>query len=214
MFALNRSWLMMLALTFCLVETAEADLFALFSDDGGATFSDSYVVTTGDSISIDVFLGQDGINTELTDSGLFSLGLAASTPSTTSASITNATLSPVFEFETTNQFDADSFDWESAAFSNPVPMGTEVFLGSFEVTTVANGTTTFSFADIAPGGGMIDGNWLTPDLDILDETIFGAGGTGTYELMVEAVSQVPEPSVGALFAFFCIGLVRKRNRCI
>ncbi len=210
MFALNRNWLVMVAFLFCFAETANADLFPLFSDDGGATFSNSYVVVTGNTQTVDVFLGQNGANTELSTVGLFSMGLTATTPSTTAASITSATPNPVFDFVTTDQFDADSFDWNAAAVSNPTPMAVEIYLGSFDVTTVADGTTIFSFADIQPGTGAANANWLTPDATVLDESIFGAGGVETFDLTI--VSQVPEPCAGTLLAFLCVGIVRRRAR--
>jgi hypothetical protein len=89
-------------------------------------------------------------------------------------------------------------------------MAVEIYLGSFDVTTVADGTTIFSFADIQPGTGAANANWLTPDATVLDESIFGAGGVETFDLTI--VSQVPEPCSGTLLAFLCVGLVRRRAR--
>lgn len=212
MFAINRSWLVILAVLFSATGTANADIFALFSDDNGATFSNSYVVTTGSTLTVDVFLGQNGGNTELTDSGLFTFGLAATAPSTASGSISSATLNPDFDLPLTDQFDADSIDWNAAVLANSAPTGNEVLLGSFDWTTVADGTTTLSFGDILPGTGAANATWVTDNGVTLDEIIFGPGATDTFDLTIEAISQVPEPGSAALIGFLFVGLMGRRVR--
>jgi hypothetical protein len=211
MIAFSRSWLV-LALLVSFTGVANADLFALFSDDGGTTFSNSYTVTTGSTLTIDVFLGQSSPNTELTDEGLFSLGLAATSPSAASAIVTGTTLNPTFDFVSTDSFTSTSIDWEAAVLANAVPMGSEILLGSFDLATTADGVTVFSFGDIQPGTGAANANWLTPDSTVLDELIFDARSEESYGLTIEAVSNVPEPGAAGLVGLFCIALARRRVR--
>lgn len=194
---------------------ARAGLVLEFSVDGGATFGNSFRVAENSSTTVGVVIAEFAPDTILSDQGLLGFGLAGSVLQPDSGFISNASIDPVFDFKTTDQFTGESISWEAAVFLNSVPTGSRIQLGSFQFDATGLGDTTIEFGDIQPGTGSANVNWLSGGFDELDEVIFGPGGNDTPRLSFSVVA-VPEPSSFALIAVGALasigwGLRRKRR---
>ncbi len=201
-------------LSCVLSQIASADLVLSFSIDGGTNFDSEFDVLAGDSLTVGVYLQETALDTILTDEGLLGFGLAAVTSPTNLGLISAATINPTFDFPSTNEFTASTTNWEATVFLNSAPSGTAVELGTFQFDTNANGTTVFSFSDIQPGTGSANTNWLTGlSGSELDQQIFGAGSSNTFQFSINASSAVPEPSsivMLSCLAFLFVGTRRKQ----
>ncbi len=185
-----------------------ADIFPVFSDDGGSSFSDTFSTTPGGTVTVGVYVEESAPNTELSAQGLIGFGFDI-THTTGLGSISSATPNAVFDIENHNVTNADGFEWEYFENTGTGISGNRLFLGAFDFDATANGTTTFTLGDRLPGTGFANESWLTPGLTALDEDIFGAGATGEFEFFIVAV---PEPGA-FLLAFPMLGamLIRRRK---
>jgi len=152
---------------------------------------------------VDVFLNEDDADNILDIEGLFGLGLTAVATPTTCGVISAAMIDPLYDFNTIDEFTDSTIDWEAAILLNDIPVAQSIFLGSFQFDTTASGTTVFSFADRLPGTGTANVNWLSGAGTELDQLIFGAGATGTFDLTINS-TVIPEPGSSGLILLLLI----------
>lgn len=188
---------------------ASADIFAIFSDDGGATFSTTFNSAPGSTVNVGVYVEESFPNTELSSDGLIGFGFDI-THTTGNGTITSATPNPFYDVENHNVTNADGFEWEYFQNAGTGASGSRLFLGAFDFDVTGSGTTTFTMGDRIIGSGFADSSWFTPGLAALDEEIFGAGATGEFDFEIVA-SAVPEPATTVLFVPV-IGLLLMRRR--
>jgi len=191
----------LLATSVC--HPATAGLTLGFSADSGASFLDSFDVLTGDSVTIGVYINEDADDDILDTVGFFGFGLTAVAAPTTFGAISAAAIDPLYDFNTIDEFTGSTIDWEAAIFLNDIPIGQSIFLGSFQFDTTADGSTVFTFADLLPGTGSANTGWLDGFGNELDQLIFGAGATNTYQLTITSTT-IPEPGS---FAFCVVGML-------
>jgi len=199
----------LLATSVC--RPASADLVLTFSIDSGANFSNSFDVMTGDSLSIGVYLNETAPDTILADEGFFGFGLTAVAAPTGFGTISAASILPLYDFNTIDEFTASTIDWEAAIFLNDIPVGPSHLLGTFQFDTTVDGSTVITFADRLPGTGTPNVGWLSGFGNELDQLIFGAGATDTFDLTITAIA-IPEPGSCVLLAVALIGITFRRRR--
>lgn len=201
----------LIVLTLLLIpfNAASADIFALFSDDGGTTFSNTFTTAPGSTVSVGVFVEESAPNTELSSDGLIGFGFDL-THTTGNGSITSATPNPFFDVENHNVTTANGFEWEYFENAGTGLSGSRLFLGTFDFDASGSGTTTFTMGDRLVGSGFTNASWLTPGLAALDEEIFGSGAADEFQFDIIA-SAVPEPGAMIVFAPL-MGLFLGRRR--
>ena len=172
-------------------QSARADITLGFSDDGGLSFANTYFVAPDDSILIDVFLRDSDGAGVLVNDGLLSFGLIGPLTPTTNGNVSDTSINPVFDFLPVDDSTATNVEWIASVFNNAPPTGVDVLLGSFTFTATSAGSSTITFQDIDPGSGSEFVDWLSGTGAGLDEDIFGAGSTGTFEVSFVAI---PEPT--------------------
>ncbi len=195
-------------------QVARADLVLSFTADNGATFSNSFDVTTGDSLSIGIYARETAPDNVLSTEGLIAFGFDVTSSPTGLGTISAATANPFFDLENHNVTTASGFEWEYVEMANTGFQASDIFLGSFQFDTTTDGTTVFTVEDRLVGSGVGDASWLTPALDILDESFFGPGATNTFQFSINA-SAVPEPNSFVFLlgsAGLAAGLRRRRIR--
>jgi hypothetical protein len=204
-----------IATTLCLLvlmlaynTTAHADNLIQFSIDGGTTFGDSFVIDAGSTVDVGVFLSETAPDTVLNDDGLFGFGLTGILSSGAAGAIADASPETVFNGVFTNEFDASSITWNVGVLTGDVPTGSSIALGSFQFDSSGDGASTLTFADIDPDAP----NWLAGDgTTELDDNIFGAGSTRTFQLNLSTTA-VPEPSSVVLLGLAStLGLLRRKR---
>ncbi|MEL7497650.1 MAG: PEP-CTERM sorting domain-containing protein [Planctomycetota bacterium] len=198
----------------CLGSTASADLVIGFSDDGGISFSDDFEVATGDGLTIDVFLRQNGVDTVLTDEGIVAWGFDLTHSPTGLGTIADPTVNPVFDFENHNVITSDGFEWEYAETASLGIRGNDILLGSFQFNASSEGTTTFTVEDRLVGTGVGNANWITSSFASLDEEIFGVGAADTYQFSVNSIVGVPEPNSLLMFGLLGMSVLHRRRRSV
>ena len=181
-----------------------------FSTDNGTTFDNTVNTPTNTGVTIQVFLNDSG-DTTLADQGLLGFGLRVAASPSNLGMIDNGVLNPVFEFTTTNTVTPSSVDWATAVFLNPPPNGPSVFLGSFDFTPTADGSTVLSFGDIQPGSGSVNANWSSGTGTVLDEVIFGPNAANTFSLTINSTA-VPEPTVAPILGLALACMAQRRRR--
>jgi len=187
-------------LTTCFCHPATAAITLEFSIDNGTNFSNSFDVTTGESLSIGVYLNDDQVGGVLDTAGFFGFGLTAAAAPTTFGAISAASIDPLYDFNTIDEFTPSTLDWEAAIFLNDIPTGQSIFIGSFQFDAITDGSTVITFADRLPGTGTVNTGWLDGFGFELDQLIFGPGATNTFALTINS-TVIPEP--GSWGIAFC-----------
>ncbi len=182
-----------------------------FSVDNGTSFSNSIDLLTGDSVTVGVYLNDDAPGGILDTVGFFGFGLTAATAPTTFGTISAASIDPLYDFNTIDEFTGSTIDWEAAIFLTSIPTGQSIFMGSFQFDTTADGSTVFTFADRLTGTGTANTGWLDGAGNELDQLLFGPGATGTFELTITSAA-VPEPATMSLLAMGGLALLGRRRR--
>jgi len=194
-----------------LASTVKADQALAFSTDSGATFSNSFEMNVGDTMTVDLFLNEIGPGTELADEGIIGFGLDLSFVADFGI-IATANPNSFFNLQNHDVRSTTGFEWEYFEEDGSGLRGSTAFLGSFDFTSTQSGLTNFTIADRLVGSGLNNASWFTPTADFLDENIFGAGATNTYSFSINAVA-VPEPSgVALLAAMAAFGFSFRRDR--
>ncbi len=190
-----------------------AELVIGFSVNNGGSFSNSFDVVTGQSLTVGLYLQQTNPDTVLTDEGIVAWGLGLTSAPTNLGTISNRMVNPLFDFENHNVTTASGFEWEYGETANTGIKGTSVLLGSLQFDTTADGTTLFTVGDRLVGTGAVNASWLTPSFSFLDEQIFGAGATNDFRFSINA-SAVPEPSSFAMFSCIAGLAICRRRRSV
>lgn len=190
--------------------TTSADVVLAFSSDSGSSFSTSFDIAIGDNLTIDVFVRDSGSTTLATD-GLFGFHLTGTALPMNTGTVTTGGIGSIFDFDRTDNSTSSTIDWQAAVFSNTIPIASSIHLGSFDFSASSVGTTTFTFADANPGTETTDVDWLSGLGIELDQTIFGAGATDTYSMIITAAA-IPEPSSLAILLVAAAAWHGKRRR--
>lgn len=200
----------LLAMSVC--HPATAAVILGFSVDNGASFSNSFDVLTGESVTVGVYITEDDDDNILDTVGFFGFGLTAASTPTILGTISAAAIDPLYDFNTIDEFTGSTIDWEAAIFLNAIPIGQSHFLGSFQFDATADGSTVISFADRLPGTGTATTGWLDGSGAELDQLLFGPGATGTFEVTINSTA-IPEPGSFALCvgSLLIAGLRRRRK---
>ncbi len=188
----------LLAISIC--HPASAVLTLGFSTDNGTSFSNSFDLLTGESITIGVYINEEADDNILDTVGFFGFGLTAASAPTTFGAVSAAAIDPLYDFNTIDEFTGSTIDWEAAIFLNDIPIAQSHFLGSFQFDATADGSTVFTFADRLVGTGTATTGWLDGSGEELDQLLFGPGATGTFAVTINS-TPIPEPGSFAL----CVG---------
>jgi len=200
----------LLATAVCRPATAALTLG--FSIDNGSNFSESFDLLTGESVAVGVYLNDDVSGGILETAGFFGFGLTAAAP-TTFGTISAASIDPLYDFGTIDQFTGSTIDWEAAIFLNSTPTGQSILIGSFQFDATADGSTVLTFGDRLVGTGPVNAGWLDGLGNELDQSIFGPGATGTFQLTITSTT-IPEPGTSGLMVAALIGVAVRRKRRI
>lgn len=195
---LAKSFLALSILTIGLPAVSSADLTLAFSDDGGASFAESFTqISPGDTSTISIFVqelpGSTG-STLLSSAGLIGFGIEVATDTTAAANISAVTQNPLFDFVSDNSTTPTGFVLEAFELANTGVSGESVFLASFEFQSTTDGITNFNVLDNIPGDGVASDSFLTPTLDGLDSQIFS---NGPFNFTVTTPA-IPEPNVACM----------------
>ena len=197
--------------TTCSASFAAAELILSFSDDGGQTFSNAFDTSVGENVTIGIYIQETQPDTLLSSAGLISFGMEVSSSPAQVGSILSATPDERFDLMNHDSMTSSNFQWEYAD-TDPVTNTSSVLrLGSFDYQATSMGVSNFAVRDRLVGSGIGNASWLTPNLDVLDEQIFGSGAGGSYSFSISTTA-IPEPD--AAFACFlgAMLLVRRRRR--
>ena len=201
--------LIFLLCSVILASAARADLSLVFSRDNGNTFSNSFSSTVGNSLTIGIFLQQTAPDTILTNEGLIGFGLDLSQLSG-AGTISNPSQNTFFDFSNHNSVTGNGFEWEFFETANTGLKGSTLMIGSFQFNSDSVGDNAFSIEDRLVGAGLQHASWLTPTLNPIDESIFGAGATETYDFNID-FSAIPEPGICWVLASTVLLAKRRRN---
>lgn len=163
-----------------------AQLNVVFSTDGGSTFSNTGSVTVGNTISVGVYLEDSDTNGPVATDGLLGFGIIGDLLPQNLGLINNTAIDAAFGIRQTGASSSVKIDWEAATFIMP-PSGSPVLLGTFDYQSTAAGTSVIDFSDKRPGSSSADTDWASGTGVELDETIFGAGATGTFSFSINSV---------------------------
>jgi len=180
-----------------------------FEFDNGSTPQNSFAVNVGQTITISIYLTQDGGGTSnaLNTLGLSSAGVQLNTTTPSVANVTAVAGNSAFDgiHYTTG---ANATLNETVIVNSPVVSPSNdpnrIYLGSFTFTGYSAGTTT-SISAVTPGGASnVLGDYTTS----IDNLIAGSS-------VAISVNAVPEPSsliLGGLLACgICCGYVKRRR---
>lgn len=186
---------------------ANADLAIQFSLDNGLSFDSEVRLLEGDTANIEVYLTDSDINGPIAGlqpgEGLlqFELFLEGDTNFST---ITDAAL--VFPYGGDSDVVDNSFTWDAFNLVAPTP-GSQTLLGNFDIVANSQGPTVFTAGD----SDLNNVDWLvgsSATSQTIEQALFGANGTDTFNFTVVAV---PEPS-SILVGLGCVALAATRRR--
>ena len=188
---MRKSFLIAAILVACVTPTSKAALIVDFGQS-------SYGVAPGASVDVQVFIRQTGVDSILSDEGLFSAGLQVrfnlppfnSDPAQVTAVVANPAFNTVTAPPPTpaSGTSSGSADLEVADFSATgavFPTMNRILLGTFTFQAGLTGTTLIDVADLNPGVGFDD--FITGAGTILDDQLT----FGTTQIQITGV--VPEP---------------------
>ena len=215
MFAQHKKWILSLLVgIFFLADASDAQQVLEFSSDSGATFSNSFNVDVGNTLSVDVFLNEALPSTTLTDDGLIGFGMDV-IHNAGLGTITNANPNPQFDFANHDVPLPNGFEWEYFQSASTGVRGSSILIGSLDFAAAQAGITTFTVSDRIVGPGFANSSWLTSAASPLDENIFGAGASEVYTFSITSVDAVPEPGAAVFLpALACLVFRRTRKLAV
>ncbi|MEL6109659.1 MAG: PEP-CTERM sorting domain-containing protein [Planctomycetota bacterium] len=198
-------------LAHLLVGSASAELSISFSEDGGATFADSFEARLDESMTIGIYLRESAPDTVLSSQGLLSFGVQVNALPGQVGTIIAATPDSRFDLENHNFTSSNGFEWEYADTDPITDLNSTLRLGSFDYQANSLGTSRFSVRDRLIGSGIGNASWLTPSLSVLDEQIFGSNAESSFQFSISTTA-IPEPSSSFSCCLAATILLTRRRR--